>query len=126
MVNHKWVTLSNTTVGTFMATLDSSIVLISLPTIGRELPGSSPAILLWVVLSYSLVTATLLLSFGRLSDMFGRVRLYTAGFAVFTIGSAIASLSVDGGMLLGARIIQGVGAGFLASNSAAILTDAFP
>jgi EmrB/QacA subfamily drug resistance transporter len=126
MVSHKWVTLSNTTVGTFMATLDSSIVLISLPTIGRELPGSDPAILLWVVLSYSLVTATLLLSFGRLSDMFGRVRLYTAGFAVFTIGSAIASVSIDGGMLLGARVVQGVGAGFLASNSAAILTDAFP
>jgi EmrB/QacA subfamily drug resistance transporter len=126
MVNRKWVTLSNTTVGTFMAALDSSIVLISLPTIGRELPGTNPAILLWVVLSYSVVTATLLLSFGRLSDMFGRVRLYTAGFAVFTIGSAIASFSVDGGMLLGARIIQGVGAGFLASNSAAILTDAFP
>ena len=126
MVSRKWVTLSNTTVGTFMATLDSSIVLISLPTIGRELPGSDPAILLWVVLSYSLVTATLLLSFGRLSDMFGRVRLYTAGFAVFTIGSGLASLSVDGGMLLGSRIVQGVGAGFLASNSAAILTDAFP
>jgi EmrB/QacA subfamily drug resistance transporter len=126
MVDRKWVTLSNTTVGTFMALLDSSIVLISLPTIGRQLAGTDPAILLWVVLSYSVVTATLLLSFGRLSDMFGRVRLYTAGFAVFTIGSLIASLSVDGAMLLGARVIQGVGAGFLASNSAAILTDAFP
>jgi EmrB/QacA subfamily drug resistance transporter len=126
MVDRKWVTLSNTTVGTFMALLDSSIVLVSLPTIGRELSGTDPAVLLWVVLSYSVVTATLLLSFGRLSDIFGRVRLYTAGFAVFTIGSLIASLSIDGTMLLGARVVQGIGAGFLASNAAAILTDAFP
>ncbi len=125
MVEPKWVTLSNTTIGTFMALLDSSIVLISLPAIGRELPGTSPAILLWVVLAYSVVTTTLLLAFGRLSDMFGRVRLYTAGFAVFTVGSLFASLAQDGGQLLAARVLQGVGAGFLASNSAAILTDAF-
>ncbi len=126
MVEPKWVTLSNTTIGTFMALLDSSIVLISLPTIGRELPGTSPEILLWVVLSYSVVTTTLLLAFGRLSDMFGRVRLYTAGFAIFTVGSLFASLALDGGQLLAARVFQGVGAGFLASTSAAILTDAFP
>jgi EmrB/QacA subfamily drug resistance transporter len=126
MVDRKWITLSNTTVGTFMALLDSSIVLVSLPTIGRELPGANPAILLWVVLSYSVVTTTLLLSFGRLSDIYGRVRLYTAGFAVFTFGSAISSLALTGELLLVGRIIQGVGAGFLASNAAAILTDAFP
>jgi EmrB/QacA subfamily drug resistance transporter len=125
-VDRKWVTLSNTTVGTFMALLDSSIVVISLPTIGRELPGATPGILLWVVLSYSLVTTTLLLSFGRLSDIFGRVRLYTLGFAIFTVGSLLASLSATGGELLAARVVQGVGAGFLFSNSAAILTDAFP
>jgi EmrB/QacA subfamily drug resistance transporter len=125
-VDRKWVTLSNTTVGTFMALLDSSIVVISLPTIGRELPGATPGVLLWIVLSYSLVTTTLLLSLGRLSDMFGRVRLYTLGFAVFTVGSGLASLSGTGGELLAARVVQGVGAGFLFSNSAAILTDAFP
>lgn len=126
MVDRKWITLSNTTVGTFMALLDSSIVLVSLPSIGRQLPGASPAILLWVVLSYNVVTTTLLLSFGRLSDMYGRVRLYTAGFAVFTFGSAISSLALSGDQLLIGRVIQGVGAGFLASNAAAILTDAFP
>ncbi len=126
MVDRKWITLSNTTVGTFMALLDSSIVLVSLPSIGRQLPGASPAILLWVVLSYNVVTTTLLLSFGRLSDIYGRVRLYTAGFAVFTLGSAISSLALTGDQLLVGRIIQGVGAGFLASNAAAILTDAFP
>lgn len=126
MVEPKWVTLSNTTIGTFMALLDTSIVLISLPTIGRELPGTPPAVLLWVVLSYNVVTTTLLLAFGRLSDIFGRVRLYTLGFAVFTAGSLVASLAQDGGELLTARVIQGVGAGFLSSTAAAILTDAFP
>jgi EmrB/QacA subfamily drug resistance transporter len=126
MVEHKWRVLTNTTIGTFMASLDTSIVLISLPTIGRELPGADPATLLWVVLTYNLVTTTLLVSFGRFSDMFGRVRLYTMGFAIFTIGSLFASLSVNGAMLLSARVVQGVGAGFLFSNSTAILTDAFP
>jgi EmrB/QacA subfamily drug resistance transporter len=126
MVERKWVTLSNTTIGTFMALLDTSIVLVSLPTIGRDLSGTNPALLLWVVLSYSVVTTTLLLSFGRLSDMFGRVRLYTLGFAVFTVGSLFASLAPDGGVLLAARVVQGIGAGFLASNASAILTDAFP
>ena len=125
-MDRKWITLSNTTVGTFMALLDSSIVLVSLPSIGRQLPGADPAVLLWVVLSYNVVTTTLLLSFGRLSDMYGRVRLYTAGFAVFTLGSAISSLALSGDQLLAGRIVQGIGAGFLASNAAAILTDAFP
>ncbi|HXQ94736.1 MAG TPA: MFS transporter [Thermoplasmata archaeon] len=126
MVNPKWVVLSNTTIGTLMASIDASIVLISLPTIGRELPGADPAILLWVMLSYSVVTTTLLLSFGRLSDMYGRVRLYTLGFAIFTIGSGFASVSATGPELLAARVVQGVGAAFLWSNSAALLTDAFP
>ncbi len=125
-VDHRWITLSNTTIGTFMALLDSSIVLISLPTIGRELPGAGPSELLWTVLSYNLVTATLLLSFGRLSDTHGRVRLYNLGFAVFTIGSGLAGFSQTGPELLAARVVQGVGAGFLSSNAAAILTDAFP
>lgn len=126
MVAARWRVLTNTTIGTFMALLDSSIVLISLPTIGRELPGTSPETLLWVVLTYSLVTTTCLLSFGRLSDMFGRVRLYTIGFALFTFGSFLASLAVDGNSLLAARVVQGIGAGFLSSNAGAIITDAFP
>ncbi|HEV8050517.1 MAG TPA: MFS transporter, partial [Thermoplasmata archaeon] len=126
MVNQKWVVLSNTTIGTLMASIDASIVLISLPTIGRELPGADPAVLLWVMLAYSVVTTTLLLSFGRLSDMYGRVKLYTLGFAVFTVGSGLASISATGPELLAARVIQGAGAAFLWSNSAALLTDAFP
>lgn len=126
MVERKWKVLTNTTIGAFMALLDSSIVLVSLPTIGRELSGTTPETLLWVVLSYSLVTTTLLVSFGRLSDMFGRVRLYTLGFAVFTIGSLFCSLAWNGDALLGARVVEGVGAGFLSSNAGAILTDSFP
>jgi EmrB/QacA subfamily drug resistance transporter len=126
MVNRKWVVLSNTTIGTLMAALDASIVLISLPTIGRQLPGATPGVLLWVVLSYSVVTTTLVLSFGRLSDVHGRVKLYTLGFAVFTIGSGLASFSQTGPELLASRVIQGAGAAFLWSNSAALLTDAFP
>ncbi len=125
-MEYKWRVLSNTTVATLMSSLDTNIVLISLPTIGRSLPGTSPTILLWVLLGYSLLTAVVLLNFGRLSDMFGRVRLYVLGFAVFTAGSLLCGLSGTGLELVGFRLVQAVGAGFLFSNSAAIITDAFP
>jgi EmrB/QacA subfamily drug resistance transporter len=125
-VKYKWLVLSNTTVATLMAAIDSNIVLISLPTIGRELPGTNATLLLWVLLGYSLLTAVVLLNFGRLSDMFGRVRLYVLGFAVFTGGSLLCGFSQTGLELVGFRLVQAVGAGFLFSNSAAIITDAFP
>ncbi|MCI4358147.1 MAG: MFS transporter [Thermoplasmata archaeon] len=126
MVEYKWLALSNTTVATLMAAIDTNIVLISLPTIGRELPGTSATLLLWVLLGYSLVTAVVLLNFGRLSDMFGRVRLYVLGFALFTVGSLLCGLSQNGAELVGFRLLQALGAGFLFANSAAIITDAFP
>lgn len=125
-VAYKWVALSNTTLGTLMASLDTNIVLIALPTIGRELAGTSVLDLLWILMGYSLVTATVLLNFGRLADMYGRVRLYTLGFALFTAGSALCGLSQSGVQLVAFRMVQALGAGFLFSNSAAILTDAFP
>jgi EmrB/QacA subfamily drug resistance transporter len=125
-VKYKWLVLSNTTVATLMASIDTNIVLISLPTIGRELPGTSATTLLWILLGYSLLTAVVLLNFGRLSDMFGRVRLYVLGFAVFTVGSLLCGFSQTGLELVGFRLFQAVGAGFLFSNSAAIITDAFP
>jgi len=125
-VKYKWLVLSNTTVATLMAAIDTNIVLISLPTIGRDLSGTSATTLLWILLGYSLLTAVILLNFGRLSDMFGRVRLYVLGFAVFTIGSLLCGLSQTGIELVGFRLVQAVGAGFLFSNSAAIITDAFP
>ncbi|MGD6810439.1 MAG: MFS transporter [Candidatus Bathyarchaeia archaeon] len=134
MVQYKWVALSNTTLGTLMASIDLNIVLIALPAIFRGInidPFSSFQYLLWMMFGYSIVTATLLVTFGRLSDIFGRVRLYNLGFAIFTVGSILLFVTPNTGdlgaiELIVFRIIQGIGAAFLFSNSAAILTDAFP
>ena len=134
MVQYKWVALSNTTIGTLMASIDGTIVLISLPAIFRGIeinPLTSFQYLLWILFGYSLVTSTLLVSFGRISDMYGRVRLFNLGFAIFTVGSLLCAATPNMGTL-GAtelivfRIIQGIGGAFLFANSAAILTDAFP
>ncbi|MGB6501478.1 MAG: MFS transporter [Thermoplasmata archaeon] len=125
-MEYKWRVLSNTTIATLMASIDTNIVLIALPSIGRQLPGTSATLLLWILLGYSLVTAVVLLNFGRLSDMFGRVRLYILGFAIFTLGSALCGFSQTGIELVSFRLVQAIGAGFLFSNSAAIITDAFP
>jgi len=131
---YKWVALSNTTIATFMATVNGSIILISLPAIFNGIsinPLTSFQYLLLMLMGYGVVTATLLLSFGRLSDMYGRVRLYNIGFAIFTAGSILLFLTPNTGdagaiELIVFRLIQGVGAAFIFSNSAAILTDAFP
>ncbi|MGA2972661.1 MAG: MFS transporter [Candidatus Bathyarchaeia archaeon] len=125
-MKYKYVVLTNTTIGSFMSQLDSNIVLISLPTIIRELPGTTTFDALWVIMGYMLVTATLLLTFGRLADIYGRVRLYNLGFVVFTIGSALCSIAPNGISLVIFRLIQGVGGALIFSNNAAILTDAFP
>lgn len=133
MVEYKWVALSNTTLGVLMASINGTIVLIALPTIFRGInidPFSSFQYLLWILFGYSIVTATLLVAFGRISDMFGRVKLYNFGFAVFTVGSIMLFLTPNQGdlgamELIVFRIIQGVGAAFLFANSAAIITDAF-
>jgi len=134
MVEYKWVALSNTTIGTLMAAIDGTIVLISLPAIFRGIsidPLSSFQYLLWILFGYSLVTSTLLVSFGRISDMFGRVKLFNLGFAIFTAGSLLCAVTPNTGNLgalelIAFRIVQGIGGAFLLSNSAAILTDAFP
>lgn len=109
-----------------MAQLDQNIVLISLPTILRKLPGTSTVDALWVIMGYTLVISTLLLTIGRLGDLFGRIRLYKFGFAVFTIGSGLCSISFDGLVLVIFRLIQGVGAALIFANGAAIVTDSFP
>jgi EmrB/QacA subfamily drug resistance transporter len=123
-MKYKWITLTNTTIGTLMASLDRNIVLIALPTIALDLHASFFT-LMWIVLVYWLVTASVLLNFGRLSDMFGRVKLYNMGFALFTLGSGLCSISQTGEQLILFRIIQALGAAFLFSNSAAIITDTF-
>ncbi len=136
MVKYKWVALSNTTIGIFMATINGTITLISLPAIFRGIQLSpfqagSFVYLLWILMGFNIVTATLLVTFGRLSDIFGRVKLFNLGFAIFTAGSILLFITPGTGttaalLLVIFRIIQGVGAAFLFSNSSAILTDAFP
>jgi MFS family permease len=133
---YKWIALSNTTLGVLMATLDSSIVIIAMPAIfrGIGLDPLAPAnigYLLWMILGYLLVSAVLVVTLGRLGDMFGRVRMYNFGFVVFS--SASLALSLDpfraerGALwLIAWRIVQAVGGAMLTANSAAILTDAFP
>jgi len=125
-MEYKWVVLSNTTLGTLMSSLDGNIVLIALPTIARDLPGTTVFDLLWLLLGYQLLTASVLVNFGRLADMFGRVKLYNFGFVMFTLGSALCSLSQNSIQLILFRLVQALGASFLFSNSAAIITDAFP
>ncbi len=134
--HYKWVALSNTTLGMLMATINSSIVIISLPAIftGIKLNPLQPgnvSYLLWMLMGYMLVTAVLVVGFGRLGDMYGRVRIYNAGFVVFTIGSiALAFDPWTGGTgamwLIIWRVVQGIGGAMLFANSTAIITDAFP
>jgi MFS family permease len=133
---YKWVALANTTAAMFMATLDGSIVIIALPAIFRGIhldplaPGNI-SYLLWMIMGYRLVQAVLVVAVGRLGDIFGRVKIYNAGFVVFTIASILLSFDPYMGgrgalWLIGWRILQAVGGSMLMANSAAILTDAFP
>jgi MFS family permease len=133
---YKWVALANTTAATFMAVLDGSIVIIALPAIFRGIhlnplaPGNI-TYLLWMIMGYRLVQAVFVVSLGRLGDMFGRVRIYNAGFAVFTVASVLLSIDPFLGAsaaiwLIGWRFLQAIGGSMLMANSAAILTDAFP
>jgi MFS family permease len=132
----KWSTLSNTTLGALMASIDASIVLISLPDIFRgihlnPLAPSNTGYFLWLLMGYMLVTAVLVVSFGRLGDIFGRVRMYNLGFVLFTIFSTMLSVTWLHGpagalYMIVMRIFQGVGGAFLMANSTAIITDAFP
>ena len=132
----KWSTLSNTTLGMLMATIDASIVLISLPDIFNGIhldpltPGNT-SYFLWMLMGYMLVTAVLVVSFGRLGDIVGRVRMYNMGFAIFTVFSILLSVTWMQGrdaamFMIVMRLCQGVGGAMIMANTAAILTDAFP
>ncbi|MFZ2015933.1 MAG: MFS transporter [Nocardioides sp.] len=134
--HYKWIALSNTTLGVLIATINSSILLIALPDIFRGLqidplaPGNS-SYLLWLIMGYLVVTAVLVVTFGRLGDMYGRVKMYNAGFAIFTVFSVALSVVWMTGTagviyLIVMRILQGVGGALLMANSSAIITDAFP
>jgi MFS family permease len=133
---YRWIALSNTTLSMTMATIDASIVIVAMPAIFRgihlnPLTPSNVTYLLWMILGYLLVQSVLVVTLGRLGDMFGRVKIYNLGFVVFTLASI--ALSVDpltgthGAMwLIGWRFVQAFGGAMLMANSAAILTDAFP
>jgi MFS family permease len=133
---YKWIALTNTTLGIFMATINSSIILISLPAIFRGIginplsPGNV-GYLLWLLQGYMLVTAVLVISLGRIGDIFGRVRIYNLGFLVFSVASIVLALDpYQGGKgamwLVIFRLVQGVGGAMLFANSSAIIADAFP
>ena len=134
--HYKWIALSNTTLGVLMATINQSIVLIALPDIFRgiglnPLSPENTSYLLWMFMGFLVVSAVLVVSFGRLGDMFGRVRMYNLGFAIFSVASIFLTVTWQHGTagalwLIGWRIVQGIGGAFLFANSTAILTDAFP
>jgi MFS family permease len=134
--SYKWVALSNTTLGVLLATLDASITLIAMPDIFRgirlnPLQSGNSFYLLWMVLGYLIVSSVLIVSLGRLGDMFGRVKIYNLGFVIYTVASLLLAVdwmtgSAGAIYLIVLRLAQGVGGAFLLANSAAILTDAFP
>jgi MFS family permease len=135
-LDYKWVALSNTTLGMLIATINASILLIALPDIFRGIridplaPGNT-SYLLWLILGFMVVMAVLLVSLGRLGDIYGRVRMFNLGFAVFTFFSIMLSItwlhgSAGALWLILMRVGQGVGGALIFANSSAILTDAFP
>jgi MFS family permease len=133
---YAWVALANTTAAIFMAALDGSVVIIALPAIFRginldPLSAGNISYLLWMIMGYRLVQAVLVVNLGKLGDMYGRVKMYNAGFVVFTIASILLSFDPYSGghgamWLIGWRFLQAIGGSMLMANSAAILTDAFP
>jgi MFS family permease len=134
--SYKWIALSNTTLGVLLATLDASITLIAMPDIFRgigldPLQAGNSFYLLWMILGFLVVSSVLIVSLGRLGDMFGRVRIYNLGFLIYTIASLILTVDWMTGragatFLIVFRIVQGIGAACLLANAAAIITDAFP
>jgi MFS family permease len=134
--HYKWVALSNTTLGMLAATVNASIVIIALPAIFRgikldPLQASNISYLLWMLMGYLVVSAVLVVTLGRLGDIYGRVKMYNAGFAIFGLGALALPFDPFSGpsgalWLIGFRVIQAVGGAMLMANSPAILTDAFP
>jgi MFS family permease len=134
--HYKWLVLSNTTIGVILASMNSTSLIIALPVIFRGInlnpldPSNFP-FLLWILIGYMLITAVLVVTVGRIGDMFGRVRIYNLGFALFTLGSILLSLVWSHGSagaleLVFLRMFQAIGGTCLMANSAAIITDAFP
>src|ERR1700710_63334 len=133
---YKWIALSNTTLAVLLATLDASITLIAMPDIFRgihldPLVPANSAYLLWMILGYLVVSSVLIVSLGRLGDIFGRVKIYNLGFVIYTVASLLLAIDWMTGRagatyLIVFRVVQGVGGACLLANAAAIVTDAFP
>ncbi len=124
-MQYKWTVLTVTTVGVLMSGIDSRIVVIGLPTVAASL-GADAEQAIWFTQAYIIGSTVALLFLGRISDIYGRVKIYNVGFTIFTIGSLLTSLSPTPDIFIAARIFQGLGSAALFSNSAAIITDAFP
>ncbi len=123
--SYKWRAMFVVSIGVFMATLDGSIVNVALPTLTRYFSTNLNTIQ-WVLLSYLLTITTLLLTLGRLSDMYGKKYIFSAGILIFTIGSFFCSISTSAGQLIAFRVLQGIGAAMLMANGPAIITHVFP
>jgi EmrB/QacA subfamily drug resistance transporter len=124
-IDYKWIVLSVTTIGALMAAIDSTIIILALPDMMISLHSDLVA-MIWVIMAYILVSSIFLLTFGRVADIFGRVRMYNLGFVVFTIGSALCGFSTDAAQMIIFRLVQGSGAAMMVVNSAALITEVFP
>jgi EmrB/QacA subfamily drug resistance transporter len=124
-IDYKWLVLSVTTIGALMAAIDTNIVILALPDMLVELHADLVE-MIWVIMAYILISTVFLLAFGRVADLFGRVRLYNLGFLVFTIGSALCGLAPSASLLILFRLVQGAGAAMMMVNSIAIITEVFP
>ena len=122
---YKWMALSVTSIGALMASMNSGTLIIALPTLLRDL-HTSLLTLIWILLAYNVTQTVFVLNGGRLSDMYGRKRLYVLGFSVFTVASLLAGFTHNVSALIALRAVQGVGGAFMAANSSAIVADAFP
>jgi EmrB/QacA subfamily drug resistance transporter len=124
-IDYKWIALSVTTIGALMASIDSTIVILGLPEMMVKLHADLVE-MIWVIMAYILVSTVFLLTFGRVADILGRVRMYNLGFVVFTVGSALCGFSTSAAQLIFFRLIQGSGAAMMVVNSVAIITEVFP
>jgi len=124
-IEYKWIVLSVTTIGALMAAIDSTIVILGLPDMMVKLHADLIE-MIWVIMGYILVSTVFLLTFGRVADMFGRVRMYNLGFVIFTIGSALCGFSANATELIIFRLVQGSGAAMMVVNSVALITEVFP
>ncbi|HEU5440416.1 MAG TPA: MFS transporter [Ktedonobacterales bacterium] len=124
-LEYKWVALVVTTVGSLMVAIDTTIVILALPNMLQDL-HSNLVRMTWVIMAYLLVSTVLQLMFGRMADMFGRVKMYNLGFVIFTVGSVLCGLALSDTLLIVFRIVQGLGGAMLSANAMAILTEVFP